>query len=171
MIMAITICEPKPTESEETTYSVVYFTIPAYYESFLLKVDDTYAGDTTFIIGEAIVNSSYASNDTFMTLNLPVNFTFNTNATQYSPALSAGGKWIAVWEIVVPNSSGNYSLNLSTSGSSISETIEIIDMPKKTSEWLHNNSDAIFSVGIIISLLLIGFVFAYLFTKVGKKNE
>lgn len=173
MLMAITAVKETESLQPELTYSVAYFTIPTHYESLLLKVDNTVSGDQIYVM--AIMNMR---NDTYypkggvdLSLDLPDNFSFVIgDQIQSSPYLPNGSQWIAVWEIIVPNASGNYTLNVSTVGSAASKTIEVRDLPLKTEQWLTRNADSLIAAGIFIVVLIFAGIFAYLFINIGKKR-
>lgn len=174
MIMAITICKECESTTPEFTYSVAYFTIPTHYESLLLKVDNTVAGDQIYVI--AIMNmeddTSYAKGGVDLSLDVPTNFSFvSGDQVQSSPYLPNGSQWVAIWEIIVPDVSGNYTLNVSTVGSQESKTIEVVDMPDKTTSWLENNSESLLAAGILITILIFASIFAYLFVNLGGKKD
>jgi len=148
-------------------YSML-FIIPALS---LFLGDSSYSNDVLYVFGEYRANDSYVLDEINMTLTAD-NFTFvDGDAVQSSPPLSTEEQWMSIWRLEAPNSSGNYTINLSCNGETESDTIEIIDIPYKTDEWLNADQDSIFNIGVIFSMLIITFVLAYSFIHIKNGKD
>ena len=131
--------------------------------------DASYASDLIYIVGELRADTNYSMNEINMTLSAD-NFTFvDSDSVQLSPPIFKDEQWLSTWRLQAPNASGNYTIELSSVGDSVNETVEIIDMPEKTEDWLNKNAESLLAVSILLVILLFGGIFAYLFINIGKK--
>ncbi len=173
IVMGIGITNICQTEAvEETTYTVIYFNIPSNIATILIKTTDAYAGEEIMILAQMRVNQSYDANNFTLNLSLPGNFSLvDGDVSQLNPKLFADQDFIAVWSVKVPNSSGNYSLEVRGDLAYGNRTVQVTDMPIKTDTWLNRNSDSLLAAGIMLTILIIAGIFAYLFINLGGKKD
>ena len=174
ILMAISITETKEVESvaPEATYTVIYFWIPSNVTAIIIKTTDAYAGQEIIIIAELRSESNYTADTFTMNLTLPANFSLSDgNLTQLNPQLFEDEDFVAIWSVKVPSTKGNYTILTVAPGTRGTRVVEVTNMPEKTETWLTKNAEALFSVGIIIAVVIIAFIFAYLAINLGKKKE
>ena len=147
--MAISMCEQVQATTEEHTTSLIYFRIPIFLKSLIIKTTDTFAGNQIMVIGQMRVNTTYNDSEAFMQLELPANFTLadNDSLKKLSPYVPNGGEWEAVWVVNAPNSTGNFSINVTTFSNTATKNITV-------SEARIGESDIQdWSVGVILVFL------------------
>lgn len=166
IIMTISMCKQTQATTEEHTTSLIYFRIPIYLQSLIIKTTDSFAGNEIMVIGQMRVNTTYNVSEAYMQLQLPPNFTLSDNDTlkKLSPYVPSGGEWEAIWVIKSSNSTGNYSINVTAGSYVATKNLSI-------SEARIGESDIQdWSIGVILVFLSTALIFIYIGSRLEEEH-
>jgi len=166
IIMTISMCKQAQATVPEHTSSTIYFRIPIFLRSLIIKTTDSFANNEIIVIGQMRVNNTYNDSEAFMQLQLPANFTLMDNDTlkKLSPYVPNGGEWEAIWVVRAPNTTGNYSINVTTFSDTATKNITISEARMGESDLQD------WSVGVMLVFLSTAVILIYLGSKLEEEH-